>query len=219
MGLFVALINRKKLISKEKELANARLHALLTQLRPHFLFNTLNSISSLIDLDKKGAQKMIAQFGDLLRNVLEKEEKQFISLKEEIAFIENYLSIESQRFSDRLSIEFDLVTESLENEVPTLILQPLVENAIKHGIANKISNGKIEISSRILNGKGHPVPNLELTVKDNGVGLADNFNYGIGLSNVTNRLSELYGSACEFDLVKNKDEGCSARIRLPLSEN
>jgi len=218
VGIFLAAINWKKLIRKEKELANARLHALLTQLRPHFLFNTLNSISSLIDIDKTRAQKMISRFGELLRNVLEKEEKQFISLKEEVAFIENYLSIESERFSDRLSISYDLDPKSLQDMVPTLILQPLVENAIKHGVAKKVSDGIIEISSKILNGVEHPSPHLELSVNDNGAGLVTDFTYGVGLKNVSNRLRELYGSNGEFKIESNKKGGCKAKITIPLTD-
>ncbi|MEP1095084.1 MAG: histidine kinase [Cyclobacteriaceae bacterium] len=217
VGIFLTAISRKKLISKEKELVNARLHALLTQLRPHFLFNTLNSISSLIDIDKSAAQKMIARFGELLRAVLEKEEKQFISLQEEITFIENYLSIESERFSDRLSISYDLDPKSLQDMIPTLILQPLVENAIKHGMAKKISDGVIEISSKILNGIEHPSPHLELSVNDNGEGLVPNFNFGVGLKNVSNRLSELYGVKGEFKIESNKAGGCKAKITIPLT--
>ncbi|MEP5611596.1 MAG: histidine kinase [Cyclobacteriaceae bacterium] len=217
VGIFLTAFNRRKLIKKEKELVNARLHALLTQLRPHFLFNTLNSISSLIDIDKAAAQKMISRFGELLRAVLEKEEKQFISLQEEITFIENYLSIESERFSDRLSISYNLDPKSLQDMVPTLILQPLVENAIKHGMANKVSDGVIEISSKILNGIEYPSPHLELLVSDNGAGLATEFNYGVGLKNVTNRLHELYGANGAFRIDNSEKGGCNAKITIPLT--
>ncbi len=218
VGIFIAAINNQRLIDKEKELANARLNALMTQLRPHFLFNTLNSISSLIDIDKSAAQKMISRFGDLLRGVLEKEEKQFVTLQEEISFLENYLSIEMERFSDRLTISYQIDPRSLEDEVPTLILQPLVENAIKHGIATKAEDGKIEIASKILNGTQYPSPLLELTVTDNGAGLKAKHNYGIGLQNVTKRLSQLYGKSSEFEIENNKEEGCTAIIRLPLTK-
>jgi hypothetical protein len=216
VSIFLAAISRTRLINKEKELANARLHALITQLRPHFLFNTLNSISSLIDIDKSAAQKMISRFGDLLRGVLEKEEKQFISLEEEVAFIENYLSIELERYQDRLSITYDLDPESLEGKVPTLILQPLVENAIKHGISKKLEGGEIAISSQILNGEENPVPQLELRVEDNGEGLIDGFDYGVGLKNVSKRLKELYQDDFEFKLENNEPEGCRARITIPI---
>ncbi len=216
IGIFLAAINRQRLVRKEKELANARLNALMTQLRPHFLFNTLNSISSLIDIDKPAAQKMISRFGELLRGVLEKEEKQFVSLEEEISFLENYLSIEMERFRDRLSVSYQIDPKSLKDLVPTLILQPLVENAIKHGIASKVHNGKIEISSKILNGAQYPSPQLELSVSDNGAGLKDEHSFGIGLKNVTNRLSQLYGNDGEFKIENNDKQGCTASIRLPI---
>lgn len=219
VGIFLSALNREKLISKEKELVNARLHALLAQLRPHFLFNTLNSISSLIDIDKQAAQKMISRFGELLRGVLEKEEKQFISLEEEIAFIKNYLSIESERFADRLSISYDVDPKSLQDMVPTLILQPLVENAIKHGIARKVDDANIEISTRILNGLEYTSSHLELSVSDNGAGLGTDPDYGIGLKNVTSRLQELYGSKGAFKLQNVDTGGCVAKITIPLTQN
>ncbi len=218
VGIFLAAINRERLMNKEKELANARLTALMGQLRPHFLFNTLNSISSLIDIDKTAAQKMISRFGELLRGVLEKEEKQFVSLREEISFLENYLSIELERFSDRLSINYRIDPNSQDDRVPTLILQPLVENAIKHGIALKASDGRIEITSRILNGIQYPKPLLELEVADNGVGLPAEPNNGIGLKNVRNRLSQLYGDLSEFTIENNDLGGCTATVRIPIKK-
>lgn len=216
VGLFIAAVSRKNLITREKELANARLDALVSQLRPHFLFNTLNSVSSLIDIDKIGAQKMISRFGELLRAVLDKESKQFIPLHEEMAFIENYLSIESERFSDRMLVEYKLDPRSLNESVPALILQPLVENAIKHGISGKVRDGRIEITSQILNGAEYPVPHLELKVIDNGTGPTEGFQYSVGLKNVTSRLSELYGDETLFSIYGDDQKGCVSKIRLPI---
>ncbi len=162
---------------------------------------------------------MIARFGELLRGVLEKEEKQFVSLQEEISFLENYLSIEMERFSDRLSISYEIDPQSMDDQVPTLILQPLVENAIKHGIASKVSDGKIEISSKILNGAQYSIPQLELAVSDNGTGLIKEHDYGIGLQNVTKRLAQLYGNSSEFSIENNEKEGCTATIRFPSKKN
>ena len=117
------------------QLARAELHALKMQIHPHFLFNTLHSISSLVLEDAPKANQMIARLGDFLRLTLEHSERQFVTLKEEIEFARCYLEIEQVRFSDRLQVEFDVAAESLTAEVPHLILQPLVENAIQHAIA------------------------------------------------------------------------------------
>ena len=212
VGLFVAAVNQTKLINQERELANARVHALMTQLRPHFLFNTLNSISALIDLDTLAAQKVIARFADLLRGVLDKEGRHFIPLEEELKFIENYLSIELERYREQLTVFYDIAPESLKGKVPSLILQPLVENAIKHGTSRLLENGRIDITAQRLNGEEDQ---LLLQVKDNGHGLTDDYTYGVGLNNVSNRLKELYGDDFEFKLEQNGDSGCVASILIP----
>ncbi|MEL7118443.1 MAG: histidine kinase [Bacteroidota bacterium] len=213
VGLFIAAINQTKLINQERELANARVHALMTQLRPHFLFNTLNSISALIDLDTLAAQKVISRFADLLRGVLDKEGRHFITLDEELKFIENYLSIELERYREQLSVSYDIDPDALKGQVPSLILQPLVENAIKHGTSRLLENGQINIRAEVLN---ESKSTLLLQVVDNGRGLVENYKYGLGLNNVSNRLKELYGDDFEFKLEQGIESGCVASIVIPL---
>ncbi|MEO1653620.1 MAG: histidine kinase, partial [Bacteroidota bacterium] len=216
VALFAAAENQKRLIKKERELANARMHALMTQLRPHFLFNTLNSISALIDLDREGAQKVIAQFADLLRGVLDKEEKQFVSLAEEIKFIRNYLDIEQQRYRENLQVEFKIAQDSLSARVPSLILQPLVENAIKHGISRMLADGCIRICSKILPSENGAPPRLYISIRDNGPGLSESYAQGIGLQNVNNRLQELYPEAFEFTIENRPEGGCYVHLIIPF---
>ncbi|MEO1050406.1 MAG: histidine kinase [Bacteroidota bacterium] len=220
IALFWAMIYYKRLVSKEKELVDAQLNALIMQLRPHFLFNTLHSISSLIDHDAKGAQKMLSRLGVLLRGILERDDEQIVSLEKEMDYLKNYLEIEQVRFQDRLRIDYHVQKEALTAQVPYLILQPLVENALKHGLAGKIENGVLTLSARVLdqNTEGHS--RLELTVEDNGgVEVSKNNRKkrrGIGLSNIRNRLSQLYKDNFTFDLSVVKDERSVARIVIPL---
>ncbi|MEL7146854.1 MAG: histidine kinase [Bacteroidota bacterium] len=218
VGVFMAAISQQKLVNKERELTNAKVHALMTQLRPHFLFNTLNSISALIDINKVDAQKVINRFADLLRFVLSKETTQFTRLSEEIRFIKNYLNIEKERYRERLSLYYDLGTDTLSERVPTLILQPLVENAIKHGIAKKIQDGEITIVSRFIYWNNNEEVRLALEVRDNGPGCSDKYKQGVGLANVNGRLQELYGNHYVCELINDDKGGCTARIVIPLTQ-
>src|ERR1044072_1276244 len=148
------------------ELAQAQLQALKMQLQPHFLFNTLNSISALLDEDVEAADDMLARLGDFLRLTLENPGAQTVALQEELEFLRCYLEIERVRFHDRLTIPLDIEPETLDAMVPNLILQPIAENAIRHGIISRISPGRIEIRAR------RSDDTLRLQVKDNGPGLA-----------------------------------------------
>src|SRR5262249_5377631 len=136
----------------ETRLAQAQLNALKMQLHPHFLFNTLHSISSLVNEDPEAAEAMIARFSELLRLSLENTGAEEVPLSQEVEFIERYLEIEQIRFEDRLHIHFDIDPQTLDARVPNLILQPLVENAIRHGIAEN-SGGRVEVRSRLVEGK------------------------------------------------------------------
>ena len=216
VGIFMAAISQRRLVNKERELTHAKVHALMTQLRPHFLFNTLNSISALIDINKSDAQKVINQFADLLRFVLNRETTQFTSLSEEIRFIKNYLNIEKERYRERLTLSYELEMDTLAEKVPTLILQPLVENAIKHGIAKKMEDGHITIKSRFIYWNNNKEVRLSLEVLDNGHGCRSDFDHGVGLSNVTSRLKELYGEQFSCELQNHANGGCLAKITLPL---
>src|SRR5215472_13229397 len=172
--------------SLKAQLAQAQLRALKMQLHPHFLFNTLHSISSLVLEDPPKANSMIARLGDFLRLTVENSEQQLVTLKEETEFLRCYLEIEQVRFGDRLSVVFDLEPQTLSARVPHLILQPVVENAIQHAIAPHAKRGRINIEAKRLNTL------LQLEVRDNGPGIPSNGDLpaknGVGLNNVRTRL-------------------------------
>ena len=196
----------------EARLAESRLQVLKFQLQPHFLFNTLNTISELIYKDAESADQMITNLSDLLRLSLEKLEVQEVSLRQELDFLNKYLEIEQMRFHDRLKIEMQVESETLDATVPNMLLQPLVENAIKHGIAPLAQGGTVKISSVRQNGS------LLLNVSDNGVGLLDkdvkNIIEGVGLRNTRARLQHLYGKEHHFELHL-KEHGLTLDLRLP----
>ena len=200
----------------ETHLAEARLEALQRQLQPHFLFNTLNTISALMHRDVNAADNMIAKLSDLLRISLYNVGVQEVPLNQELDFLSKYLEIEQTRFRDRLTVVFDVQPETLDALVPNLVLQPLVENAIKHGIGPRAAPGQIEIRSRRLGSM------LELEIKDNGVGLSaarlTDFNRGIGLGNTRSRLQHLYGSSHRFEFRQPPGGGLSVLIAIPLVE-
>lgn len=199
----------------ESQLAQAQLQALRMQLQPHFLFNTLNGIAGLVrDQKNKAAVSMIAGLSDLLRHTLENAGKQEVSLREELDFLELYLDIQQMRFPDRLNVQMQIAPEALDAQVPNLVLQPLVENAIRHGVALRASSGTVGVSARRDDGL------LEMKVYDDGPGLKPQWRVedseGIGLSNTRARLEQLYGERYRFD-VHNRDEGgVEAIIMIPL---
>jgi two-component system, LytTR family, sensor kinase len=196
-------------------LTEARLQALKMQLQPHFLFNTLNAISALIPADARPARRMVAHLGDLLRIALEHEETQEVTLREELAFLEPYLEIEQARLGDRLTVVTDIAPETLDALVPHLMLQPLVENAIRHGIAPRIEAGMVTISSSL----GADDRSLHLEVRDDGPGIGlpgAGGRKGVGLSNIQARLEQLYGATHRLALDNHPDGGLVVRIVLPL---
>ncbi len=202
-------------------LTEARLQALKMQLQPHFLFNTLNAISALIPAEAKPARRMVARLGDLLRTTLEHEATQEVTLREELAFLEPYLEIEQARLEDRLTVVMNIAPETLDARVPHLILQPLVENAVRHGIASRIEPGTVEISSS----RGPDGRFLQLEIRDDGRGV-DRQNEGrarrgVGLTNIRSRLEQLYGAEHRFKLENQAEGGVVVRISLPfrLAEN
>jgi signal transduction histidine kinase len=196
----------------EKRLAQAKLQALQMQLNPHFLFNTLHAISSLMHKDVEAADSMITRLSDLLRYALESSDEQEVPLRRELKFLESYLQIEQTRFGDRLRVRKDIAPDTLDVQVPNLVLQPLVENAIKHGIAPKATAGLIELSARQENGR------LVLEVHDNGVGLPEGGppEDGVGLSNTRARLAHLYGEDHAFELRNAENGGLVVRVEIPL---
>lgn len=220
-GLFAAYdyytkYKRKQveLAKVESQLSNAQLNALRLQLQPHFLFNTLNTISSLMEINIQEAQRMVSRLGNLLRTVLAKDRRNFVSLREELTFTRNYLAIEQARFSDRLNIQYDIDTEALDAQVPALILQPLVENAIKHGFSNKIGAGTITVHAL------KKEQTVELRVQDDGQGtdlpLEQLLESGIGLKNVQERLELLYKEQATLTVITQPDHGFEVALILPF---
>lgn len=201
----------------EARLATTRLQVLKMQLHPHFLFNTLNAISELIYRDPESAERMISDLSDLLRMSFENLEVQEIPLKQELEFLEKYLEIELTRFHDRLKVQMQIAPETLDASVPNMILQPLVENAIKHGIAPRATGGQINIGAVRENG------HLALTVSDNGLGVpfgdVENLTEGVGLSNTRRRLKHLYGEeGHSFKLKNDIDSGLVVDLVIPFKE-
>jgi two-component system, LytTR family, sensor kinase len=198
----------------EARLAEASLQALQRQLHPHFLFNTLHTISALIDLDARAADAMLARLSDLLRLTLQRIGTQQLQLKEELDFIEKYLEIEHTRFGDRLRVVFDIDPAVLDASVPSLVLQPLVENALRHGIAPKVSGGRVDIIAR------RDGEHLSLVVRDDGYGVPSDeleaLNEGVGVSNTRSRLTLLYGDRHRFEFRTPAGGGLEVTVMIPL---
>lgn len=195
--------------SLEAQLTEARLEALRMQLNPHFLFNTLHAVSTLVDRDPEGVRRMIARLSELLRHVLDEDAPQEVSLSQELDFLDDYLEIQSIRFQGDLDTEIDVPPELHDAQVPNLILQPLVENGIKHGASQVRGIGRIEIRGRRTKDR------LTLTIEDNGPGIPDAQEDGLGLRNVRARLRELYGENQSLQLDSVADEGTRATLKLP----
>jgi two-component system LytT family sensor kinase len=200
----------------EAQLSKAQLEALKMQLHPHFLFNTLHSISALLTQDTEAARTMITRLGDFLRLTLENSGSEEVTLQQEMEFLTCYLAIERIRFQDRLLTRVDVDDDALDAKVPNLILQPIVENAIRHGIALRSTPGLIEIEAKHLNGL------VRIQVRDNGPGLSEHrisenlFNRGLGLANTGQRLERLYGSRHLFDLRNNPNGGFVVTMEIPF---
>ncbi len=196
----------------ETELAAARLDALAAQLQPHFLFNTLHGISTLMRRDVEAADEMLTHLGDLLRRTLRRGEGHEIALADELEILEHYLAIMQVRFQDRLTVSIDVDPSLRGVRVPMLILQPLVENAIQHGISRRPGAGRIEIIAR------RAGPSIEIRVRDDGEGAGESSpREGIGLSNTRRRLRELYGERQSLAFEPAEGGGLVAVVRLPLS--
>ena len=199
----------------EAQLAQAQLDSLRMQLHPHFLFNTLNSIVGLVRDNKNAAAvSMLVGLSDLLRHALDHSASHEVELREELNFIRLYLKIQEMRFSDRLQIEFDIDPATTKALVPNLILQPLTENALRHGIARSADSGLVGISSAITDG------HLRLSVYDNGAGLPDDWQMkgstGIGLANTAARLQQLYDDNHQFDIRNRDTGGVEVVIMMPM---
>ena len=208
-----------KTLQLEAQLSQSQLQALKMQLHPHFLFNTLHSISALLNKDVASARKMITRLGDFLRLTLENSGSQEVTLQQEMEFLSCYLEIERIRFQNRLVTRMDVGEQTLDAKVPNLILQPIVENAIRHGIAPRSTPGLIEIEAKQHNGR------LRIQVRDNGPGLSEHrtsdilFKKGLGLANTETRLERLYGAAHLFDLSNNPDGGLIVTLEIPFHKD
>jgi signal transduction histidine kinase len=198
----------------EAQLARAQLQALKFQLQPHFLFNTLNSVSELMHQDVRVAERVITRLSDLLRMTLENVGSQEVTLRDEFEFVKGYLEIEQTRFQDRLKVSFEISPETLDTRLPNLLLQPLVENAIRHGISKSSQAGIIWIKAEKKEDR------VLLSVRDNGPGLKPGghspaANFGIGLSTTRTRLEVLYGRNHSLSLHNLPEGGLEVRIDVP----
>jgi two-component system LytT family sensor kinase len=207
-----------KLEEQERLLLHARMEALQNQINPHFLFNTLNSISSLVRLDPDTARAVIFKLATILRRLLNASDA-FAPLRDEFEFIDNYLDIEVVRFGrDKLRVVKELDPASLDVVVPSMLLQPLVENSIKHGLGPKVEGGSIYLRSRLTDSR------LIIEVEDDGVGMGSQqleesrgwAGMGIGMANVSERLQVLYGNTARMTIDSHEGKGTLVRIRLPL---
>ena len=200
------------------QLAEARLAALKMQIHPHFLFNTLNSIAALLHKDVEAADRMIARLSDFLRITLKSSQTTFVTLEEELEFLKAYLEIEKIRFQKRLIVEIQISPDILDAHVPNLILQPLIENAVRHGVARQTSVGLLRIHA------SRDADRVHIRIEDNGPGLNGNGNRrgksggGVGLSNTRARLHQLYEDDFQFEITnKPDDQGTIVNLNMPYS--
>jgi LytS/YehU family sensor histidine kinase len=202
---------------KLRELAaTAQLSALRAQLNPHFLFNSLNSIAQMIHTEPHKAEEHVERLAEILRYVLRSSDREFVRLADELHVTEAYLAIERARFDDRLRVDASIEPGALDRLVPNLVLQPLVENAVKHGLASKLGPGTVSISARVVD------DGLRLSVHDDGIGmdetaLANVFDRGVGLRNLRERLLHLYGIDDGPAIESAPGRGTTVEVLLPLA--
>ena len=211
-----------KFEEQERLLLQARMEALQNQINPHFLFNTLNSVSSLVRFDPDTARELIIKLANILRRLLNNNDA-FVALREELEFVDNYLDIEVVRFGqDKMQVVKEVDPATLDVMIPSMLLQPLVENSIKHGLSPKVEGGSIHLRSRLKDSV------LTIEVEDDGVGMgAANFlerptglgGTGIGLANVAERLKVVYGEAARMTIDSKEGKGTLIRLSLPLLQN
>ena len=199
----------------ETELARAQLHALRLEIEPHFLFNTLNAITALVRLkDNRRAVDMLVDLGDLMRSNLDRPDEQFVPLSTELAWVKRYVGLQQARFGDRLDVQYQIADGCLAHLVPTLLLQPVVENAFRHGLSRQTQQGRLAIDAVL------ELDVLRITIADDGVGVPAEFDVdrqaGTGLRNVRARLAQLYGGAAHFEIRRAADAGTIVTIALPL---
>ncbi|MCX6604056.1 MAG: histidine kinase [Acidobacteria bacterium] len=208
---------RTDLLLQEQQrlVTEARLHALTSQINPHFLFNTLNTVNALIRTNPDQARGVVVKLSNILRRLMKKSDA-MTPLRDELSFIDDYLSIEMTRFGDKLRFERIVEPETLDQLVPAMLIQPIIENSIKHGLAGKIDGGRIRLAAQFVNGR------MKLQIEDDGVGvpeakLATMFESGIGVSNVNERLKVLYGDDYRMVIDSREGEGTKTEIEFPAS--
>ncbi|HEU4410737.1 MAG TPA: histidine kinase [Polyangiaceae bacterium] len=198
----------------EAQLAQAQLAVLRTQLQPHFLFNTLHTVSALMARDVPAARRVLSRLSDLLRQSLDADAAPEVPLREELEFLERYLDIQRTRFEDRLAVDFRVEPEALEGAVPRLLLQPLVENSLRHGLSPRAAGGRVEVRAGLRGGR------LHLAIADDGVGLPAGLSApareGVGLRHTRARLRALCGEAHAFEFRPREGGGVEVRISLPF---
>ena len=197
----------------QTQLAKAQLSLLQAQLHPHFLFNTLHAISTLMNRDVTAARSMIVRLSDLLRLAMQSVQVQEVTLKRELEFVDNYLEIEKIRFQDRLTVQLEIAPETLDALVPNLLLQPLVENAVRYGVAMQPGRGWVRIASRRENAK------LVIEIDDSGPGISLESlpqKEGVGLSNTRSRLARLYGGEQKLELTNRPERGLRVSVVIPF---
>lgn len=197
----------------ERRLVESRLQSLRAQLQPHFLFNALNTISAFTESNPQMARRLMAQLGDLLRASLRHAAAPLVTLSEELTFLDDYLAIESARFEGRISVSVEIDDEVLAWRVPSFLLQPLVENAIRHGVAPRVGGGRVEVRG------GRSSSDLRLIVRDDGAGLPSRWTFnehaGVGLRNVASRLEHLYGRADLLTIRARPGGGVEVEVIVP----
>jgi two-component system LytT family sensor kinase len=213
--VWAASRNEKKLEGQQLLLNEARLAALQRQINPHFLFNTLNSVASLIRTNPEQARKVVYKLSNILRRLLRKQEN-LCPLREELSFIDDYLAIEMVRFGDKLRFVREIDPDSLDRLAPSMLLQPIIENSIRHGLSSKVDGGMIRLRSRVSEGR------LVLTIEDDGVGIPESklatlFEQGIGVSNVNERLKVLFGNEYRMWVDSRQGEGTTTCIEIPAA--
>jgi LytS/YehU family sensor histidine kinase len=204
-------LQRHRLLQTQKALAEAQLARLQGQLRPHFLFNALNTVSALMHTDVARADRLVAALGDLLRISLRSIENEMMPLAEELRTLELYADIMHERFRDRVTLIWQADQTLLDVPVPALLLQPLLENVFKHGVERTVTPVRIHISVRRESGL------LEIVVRNSGSMLAPEHHDGVGFRNCRERLSIIYGSAASL-LVRNEGDGVASRVLIPLTD-
>ncbi|WP_298761627.1 histidine kinase [uncultured Psychroserpens sp.] len=221
IAIFLAYDYQKKFIVNQKALIASQLNALRMQLQPHFLFNTLHSIASMIDIDTKNAQKMLTKLGMLLRHILEYDAEQMVTVKDELNFIKDYLDLEQVRYKDRVTITYNISQDALHLKIPNMIFQPLVENAVKYGIIPTVNNGEIKINIELDHNDVMQESALTLEISNtfnNNKNHTKPIGTGTGLLNIKKRLQQFYGNRFWFKADFKTPELYSAKIVLPIIE-